>query len=226
VTLAATSGHGVLAGNGVLLVRERALAAAIQKALETLYQLDRVADVDTFVTAARQGERETLFVREDEDGTVEMALRLPSLAGPSLSKREFDVTNDADLDPLCQIIEGVSHFVYLAERASGDREATQLEMELQAEVDKYVILASALGKLDERTSARLRARLYEAISFAHAEGTEEGDRYRIANALAARFVFRLERVYVRARRFRELHRELRRFFRMGQEEKLRAGKGD
>ena len=215
---ATTLGHHALEGNGVLLVRERALAAAVQRALETLYQLDRVADVSAFVTPGGNGEREALLIREDEDGTVEMALRLPALA-----RSEFDVSSDADLDPLCQIIEGVSHFVYLAERARGDREATQLEMELQAEVDKYVILASSLRKLDERTSARLRARLYEAVSFAHAEGTELGDRYRMANALAGRFVFRLERVYLRAQRFRELHRELRRFFRMGQEEKLRTG---
>lgn len=219
MTHGASAGRHPLAGNGVLLVRERAVAAAIQGALETLYQLDRVADVNAFVTPGGDGEREALFVREIEDGTVEMALRLPALA-----RREFDVSSDDDLDPLCQIIEGVSHFVYLAERARGDREATQLEMELQAEVDKYVILASALGRLDERTSARLRARLYEAVAFEHAEGTELGDRYRIANALAARFVFRLERVYVRARRFRELHGELRRFYRMGQEEKLRTGR--
>jgi hypothetical protein len=206
-----------LVGNGVLLVRERAVAAAIQRALERLYQLDPIADVNAFVMPGAAGEREALFVREDEDGTIEMALRLPALAN-----REFDVTSDGDLDPLCQIIEGVSHFVYLAERARGDREATQLEMELQAEVDKYVILASSLGNLHERTSARLRARLYDAVSFDYAKGTELGDRYRIANTLAARFVFRLERVYVRAQRFRELHGELRRFYRMGQEEKLRA----
>jgi hypothetical protein len=219
VTEGAVSGRQALAGNGALLVRERAVAVAVQRGLERLYQLDRVADVDAFVTGGADGEREALFVREDEHGTVEMALRLPALA-----RSEFDVTTDDDLDPLCQIIEGVSHFVYLAERARRDREATQLELELQAEVDKYVILASALGKLEERTSARLRARLYETVSFEHAEGTELGDRYRIANALAARFVFRLERVYVRPQRFRELHRELRRFYRMGQEEKLRAGR--
>ncbi len=218
MTEATDLGHRALAGNGALLVRERALAAAIQRGLETLYQLDPVADVNAFVRPGSDGEREALFVREDEDGTVEMALRLPTLAS-----REFDVSNDADLDPICQIIEGVSHFVYLAERARGNREATQLEMELQAEVDKYVILAGSLRRLDERASTRLRVRLYEAVSFTHAEGTELGDRYRMANTLAGRFVFRLERMYLRARRFRELHKELRRFFRMGQEEKLRTG---
>jgi len=219
VTRDATPGSASLAGNGVFLVRERAVAAAVQRALERLYQLDRVADVDAFVEPAQGDEREALLVREPGDGTVEVALRLPILG-----KRDLDVMRDADLDPLCQIIEGVSHFVYLTDRADGGREATQLELELQAEVDKYVVLAGAVGGLDERSSARLRRRLYEAVSFQHAEDTELGERYRIANDLAARFVFSLEQRYLATKRFGEMRGALRRFYRMGQEEKLRVSR--
>jgi hypothetical protein len=204
-----------LEGNGVGLVREIALAGRIQRGLETLYRLDRAADVDAFVTHADEGEREALFVRESEDG-LELLLRLPRLA-----PRAVDV-DGAGLDPLCQIIEGVSHFVYLADRASQGREATQLELELQAEVDKYVILASSLRDFDEHTSRRLRERLYENIAYVHDAGTEEGERYRVANSCARRFTHRLERDYVVRARFFELQGELRRFFHMGQGEKLRA----
>jgi hypothetical protein len=219
VTTKRSSRGAALAGNGVLLVRERAVAAAVQHGLERLYQLDRVADVNAFVEPAGDGEREALLVREPGDGTLEVALRLPLLG-----KRTLDVTHDADLDPLCQIIEGVSHFVYLTDRVDGGREATQLEMELQAEVDKYVVLAAAVGSLDERSSAQLRARLYEAVSFSHEADTEDGERYRIANELAARFVRSLESRYLAQKRFGEMRGELRRFYRMGQEEKLRLGR--
>jgi hypothetical protein len=205
----------VLEGNGVGLVREIALASRIQRGLEALYRLDRGADVDDFVTHADEGERESLLVRESEDG-LELLLRLPRLA-----ERTVDVEGSG-LDPLCQIIEGVSHFVYLADRASQDREATQLELELQAEVDKYVILASSLTDFDERTSRRLRERLYEGVSYMHSADTEEGERYRVANGCARRFTARLERDYVMRARFGELQGALRRFFHMGQGEKLRA----
>lgn len=208
-----------LAGNGVALVRERALAAAVQSALERLYQLERVADVHSFVQPAVDGEREALFVRENEDGSLEMALRLPTLG-----RREIDVAEGADLDPMCQIIEGVSHFVYLADRAQREREATQLELEMQAEVDKYVVLAGAMSRLDARSSAALRRRLFEDVSFAHDASSELGERYRIANGLAHGFVRKLERDFVEARRFREMRDALRRFYRMGQEEKLRLGR--
>jgi hypothetical protein len=200
-----------LAGNGVALVRERALATAVQGALERLYQLDRVADVHPFLRPAEDGEREALLVRETEDG-LEMALRVPQLVG------------EAELDPLCQIIEGVSHFVYLSHRAHAEREATQLELELQAEVDKYVILAGAVANFHVRESAALRERLFDQVAFEDDGGTERGERYRVANDLAHRFVRRLERDFVHARRFAELRGELRRFYRMGQEEKLRVAR--
>ena len=201
--------NSALAGNGAGLVREIALASRIQRALETLYRLERAADVDAFVTPAEGDERETLFVRQSEDG-LELSLRLPRL-------RE-----NADMDSLCQIIEGVSHFVYLADRAGREREATQLELEVQAEVDKYVVLAASLRDFDLRTSERLREQLYDNVAFAHEAGTEEGERYRMANVCAQRFTRRLETQYVRRARYQELQGELRRFFHLGQGEKLRA----
>jgi hypothetical protein len=202
-----------LEGNGVALMRERALAAKVQEALERLYRLERVADVGDYVKEACEGERETLFLREADDGALEVSLRLPMLEG------------EAPMDVLCQIIEGVSHFVYVVERARTQREATQLELELQAEVDKWVVLAASMReKFDEDQSAALRARLYERVAFEHDAASELGERYRVANDAAHRFVRRLERDYVGRARFGAMQAELFRFFHLGQEEKLRLGR--
>lgn len=196
-----------LEGNGAPLVRERAMAASVQRLLERAYRLDRVADVEAFVLPAEEGERETLLVREAADGTLEMGLRLPPV-----EPREFDV--------VCQVIEGVSHFVYLAHRASADRATTALEMELQAEVDKYVVLAAQLEELDEPKSRKLRERLYEQVRFVHDEGSDLGQRYRVANRAAHRFVRELERRFVRTRRWPEMRTALSGFFHMGQMDKM------
>ena len=195
------AGTELLAGNGVMLVRERALAARVQGGLERLYQLDRVVEVHDFVEPAREGEREALLVREGDDGTLELRL-----------------------DVLCQIIEGVSHFVYVANRAAEGREATQLEMEMQAEVDKYVVLASSLGASTVEASARLRERLFERVRYTHDAASELGERYRVANDVAHGFVRKLEGRFVAARNWPALRGELRHFFRMGQAEKVRLGR--
>jgi hypothetical protein len=200
------------------LERVRALAARVQAALERLYRLERVVSVEGFVLGAGSGEREALLLRESAEGDLEVSVRLPQLPGPDAA---------LDLDTLCQIIEGVSHFVYVVERARVGRAATQLELELQAEVDKWVVLAASIDSFDARRSASLRARLYEDFVLVHDESSESGrelaERYRVANDVAHRFVRRLERVYVDRARFGELHAELWRFFHIGQEGKLRLG---
>jgi hypothetical protein len=239
-----------LAGNGAELIRERALAARVQEALERVYQLDRIADVGDFLHSAEEGERETLLLREAVDGALEVTLRLPQLrprfpdptsraiqgAQPPAasstpgqpffgSKQCATLGNGAtDLDALCQIIEGVSHFVYIVERARMQRGTTQLELELQAEVDKWLVLAASMRGFDVDDSTALRTRLYERVIFEHDGATELGERYRVANDAANRFVRRLERDYVAPARFGELRVELRRFFQVGQEEKLRLGR--
>jgi hypothetical protein len=206
-----------LAGNGAGLIRERAMAAAVQSALERLYQLDPVADVRAYIQPVTAG-RESLLVREAEDGALELALHIPQLAA-----RDLDLES-GDLDPLCQLIEGVSHFVYITHRATQQREATALELELQAEVDKWIVLGASLSPLDVARSRRLRARLYERVSFVHDDESELGERYRVANLAAARFVRTLEQRYLATQRFVELRQALRVFFRNGQEDKIRLGR--
>lgn len=204
------SGHERLAGHGVALVRERALATEVQEALERVYRLERVVDVGDFVQGVDDGGRESVLLRESDDG-LEMSVQLPRL-------------QDASLDGVCQIIEGVSHFVYLVERARSQRTATQLELEVQAEVDKWLLLAASMRSFDVDRSARLRERLYQRVTFAQEAGSETGERYRVANDVAHAFVRRLEHRYVHGRRFAAMRSELRRFFHEGQEEKLRLAR--
>jgi hypothetical protein len=192
--------------------QELALAGRVQGSLERVYGLERVADVKDFVRLAASGERETLLLRQGADGSLEVRVELPQAGGPN------------GLDSLCQIIEGVSHFVYVAERTRVDRSATQLELEVQAEVDKWVVLAGSMASFDADKSAALRCRLYERVTFAHDDESEAGCRYRVANDVAHRFVRRLESRYVAPGRVNELRAALRAFFHVGQEEKLRLGR--
>jgi hypothetical protein len=201
------------------LLEELALAARVQGSLERVYGLERVADVKDFVCRAASGDRETLLLRQGADGSVEVRVELPQAGG------------DNPLDALCQIIEGVSHFVYVAERTRVDRSTTQLELEVQAEVDKWVVLAGSMPSFDAERSAALRHRLYEQVTFSHVDESEVGRRYRVANDVAHAFVRRLENRYLSRGplgecrvKLHELRAALRGFFHVGQEEKLRLGR--
>jgi hypothetical protein len=111
----------------------------------------------------------------------------------------------------------VSHFVYLALCAAGHRRVSALELELQAEVDKFVLLAFDEGELDRSRAWAVHRTLYENVAFLDGEDSEPGQRYRLANELAARMANRLATSSPRSgqRAF------LQRFYRSGQADKIR-----
>jgi hypothetical protein len=170
--------------------------------------LEATPDVRGFVReTADSGEREALLLRESE-GELEMALVVPATA------RASQVANDHD--GWLQLAEGVSHFVYVANRARQELPSTQLELELQAEVDKFVLLVLEQLPYDRGEAFEVHSRLFERVTYLHEAGTELGDRYRTANDLAARFVRRLM-----SHGHETTHATLRRFYRAGQAEKIR-----
>lgn len=189
-------------------VSDNRLLRAIQNRLEKFYGLERTPDVRDFVHAVGDDQRETLLVRESGDA-VELALLLP--------RRALTAHAPIDADTMLQVIEGVSHFVYLAERVRTRLPTTRLELELQAEVDKFVLLALDRGMLPAEDHAVLREALYEHVRYLHDASSEDGARYRLASQLASRYVQR----FVRPAPHRALLAELRRFYRAGQTEKMR-----
>jgi hypothetical protein len=190
---------------------------AVQERLEHLYGLEKAPDVSDFVRIGNAGSRETLLLRESED-ILEMALILP----PQTQTLTLDDAG-TPTDHALQVLEGVSHFVYLAERARTGLPATQLELELQAEVDKFLLLGMSTRRHDPRT---LHDRLYERVRFVHPENSEAGARYRLANGLAARFTARLvdELELVDGERLLRRLPLLRRFYRSGQTDKIRLAR--
>lgn len=112
-------------------------------------------------------------------------------------------------------LEGVSHFLYLAWNAGHDKPVSLLELEMQAEVDKYVASYWLLRRqFPERFPAELLRLLFERtrIDPALADGRE--DLYREATRYAQRFCRKLERSLRNSPSRGEVLAELRRFYRL------------
>jgi hypothetical protein len=130
---------------------------------------------------------------------------------------------DGNLADYWTALEGVSHFLYLAWNAGHDRPVSILELEMQAEVDKYVASYWLLRRqLPGRFPAELRRILFERtrIDPRLAEGRE--DLYREASRYAEKFCRRLELSLRRAGAGTEgeVLAELRRFYRLTNARKL------
>jgi hypothetical protein len=204
----------------------------VQSALSGLYDLELAVRVDDFVCdeglartlggddAIRR--REVLFVVEDgEDVHVGLYLAkeaLDAVADPAAWHTRFDA--------MCLVAEGVSHFVLLHFRSEHEAPVREIELELQAEVDKYalgLLAGQGVGLLREslrERSAQLRRRLFDDAELLDPPGSERAERYRTATRLAHAYTARLERAYVERGDLEGLRTELRRFYRLGLEGKL------
>jgi hypothetical protein len=123
----------------------------------------------------------------------------------------------------CTALEGVSHFLYLAWNARHDKPVSVLELEMQAEVDKYVTGYWLMRQqLPGRLPAELRRILFERSHIDPRLAGAREDLYRHASRYAERFCRSLERQLLRARGRWELSvlAELRRFYRLGSARKL------
>jgi hypothetical protein len=128
--------------------------------------------------------------------------------------QRLDAANVADW---CTALEGVSHFVYLAWNAGHDRDVSLLELELQAEIDKYVASCWLLRRqFPDRYPSELRHVLFERARVDPALAGERAPLYRAASHYAERFCRRIERALRegRAEPERQVLAELRRFYRL------------
>jgi hypothetical protein len=167
---------------------------------------------------------EQVFVVEN-DGEVRIGLFIDQRVLDRLQRQDpLDALDEHNLRDFCTALEGVSHFHYLIWSFARGRSVSLLELELQAEVDKY---ATALALLTQQRAGvfpgDLHARMFGRVSFLPQLDEVSRHRYEEANRRAARYCRSLDQRYLHPRRQRpeQWLAELRRFFRCGHQEKIR-----
>jgi hypothetical protein len=207
--------------------------ASLQGALAEIYDLAATPDVLQFLMTDRasvariQGARasdEQLFVAQEDDA-LSLALYIDAAVLQRLSSRDpFAALTADNLADYLTAAEGVSHFVYVAWNAGFDKPVTLLELELQAEVDKYVLCAWLLREQGEgRFPRELHRALFERTRIDAVAAAGRARLYHTASCYAGRFCRRVAASLSRGTRgaTRELLAELRRFYRWGNARKLR-----
>ncbi len=160
---------------------------------------------------------------QGEDG-VDVSLYLdPELLGHLARQDPLALLHDGNLAEFCTVLEGVSHFVYLAFNATYDRSVTLLELELQAEVDKFVSSSFLLGQQQAGpVTDDLHDWLFAEPRFDAALDEDGLERYRDANHYASRYCLQLAARLDDACSRSAVMSELRRFYRLPQQAKIRC----
>lgn len=165
--------------------------------------------------------REQLLVHEDR-GEVALGLFIDREVLVNLHRHDpGQGLGEHNFGDFLLALEGVSHFVYTVYCAQRARTVSALELELQAEIDKYVTCL-LMSEASARMSAALRQRLFSEPSYEPDLDGEEQHRYRVANDNAQRYAAYLEHSYVAPRRVPAMLMELRRFYRRSLPAKLEA----
>ena len=208
----------------------------LQSLLGRLYDVEPSYDVYDFLvtdrrelahltaTNDRRAPDEELLLAETADGAG-VALYLDDELLRRLEQANpLGALTEGNLADYCTALEGVSHFVYSTWRLDWDAPVSLLELETQAEVDKYA--ATVFLVADQQGGcypAQVHARLFDRINFDARLEPEQYDRYRTAHRCAANFCRRLESRFVNRGKAQveALVRELRKFYRLGCAAKLR-----
>lgn len=205
----------------------------LQSLLAGIYDVPLAHDVAQFLLTDRSQlpaqfrsspTDEQLLVADDEAGLALGLFLEPAVLARLDAANPLDALNGANLADYWTALEGVSHFVYLAWNAGHDRPVSLLELELQAEVDKYVSSVQLLRAQDPRRfPVELHRVLFERSRVSPELAGERTGLYRRANQYAARFCRHLgellEPASVRAQALAAT--ELRRFYRLTSAMKIR-----
>jgi hypothetical protein len=209
------------------------LLTRIQSELAAIYQTPLSYDIYDFViTDARLAE--ALTPATSSQNNQERLLIQPAFDDPRLSLyidrtvlerlRTDDPTVSLHAGNLVEYLialEGVSHLHYVIWNIEHDNPVSLLELELQAEVDKYVACAKLFGdQLAGNIPAGLHQALFDAVSFDVSLAPEAQSRYQEANYFAAKYCADLRRRFPGHHGQPSFLRELRAFYRLTQNEKI------
>lgn len=208
------------------------LLAKIQHHLEKIYEVSVPHKIHDFLITDKhlaellggdgsidENALEQLLVHPNDD-YLDISLYLDS----NLVKRLGDeypsqYTNPNFLHDFWVALEGVSHFLYLVYNANYDRPVSQLEMELQAEVDKFVSATAVLGlEKDRAFMQQIWSLLFYEPKFQERLEKIELERYQKANYYASQYCLNLMKMqhYTKS----TFQNELRRFYRLNQNAKI------
>jgi len=199
------------------------MLADIQQALEARYDVRVPYRVEDFVLhdseqfvelcGGSPSSPEVLLFKESDDN-LDLTLFLDSCVMDKASTANWQQEWSGDsFGDHCIVLEGVSHFLYLVWNAHYDRAVNELELEVQAEVDKFVF-AALIANADALSLSALHTRLFERVSYRDGMSDKLKSRYESANYFAALYCQWLYEEFDFRKSNARLRAELARFYRL------------
>ena len=207
----------------------------LQGELEAIYAIELQHRVHDFViddpdivslidnSANNRDLPEKLLIHQDGEN-VDIALYLDSELIKRLEQNDpTEKLHNHNIHDFWLALEGISHFLYFTWNVEYERPVSLLELELQAEVDKFILAALLLEKqFNGYVPQGLHYHLFENVGFDQRLNEAELTRYRDANYFAGKFCLYIKERFLRHRHYEPLINEVRRFYRLNHHNKIQA----
>lgn len=197
----------------------------IDRAIKRLYNLDFSRPVEHFLVSLPGSRKDgALLLAQPDRNSLELGIHLSDTVRDSL--RQFPAGqwvswSGESLQAFTVATEEVSHFHYLRHHATHGRQVTQLELELQGEIDKFLIAYFTNPSPDSSAQfVELFERFFSQFRLQPGLSHEQQERYLEANRLARRYIHKLGAILRKPEAHEELLRRLRKFYRLNATEKI------
>lgn len=206
----------------------------LQQQLEQVYEVDTSLQVSHFLITdpeladkydtsenPRAVQEKLLLSQNDEH--LDVALYLSDDIINHLEEHNpLESLHEGNLHQFWVALEGISHFIYLTWNAQHDREISLFELELQAEVDKFIMAILLFSQQQDMTQPRhVLSKLFIKLQFDSALNEHELARYTMANQYAYRYCEKLLGLLSVRYDDQQLFNDIRRFYRLTHHYKLR-----
>ncbi len=204
----------------------------IDRALKSLYNLDSPLSAEDFLLAKSPAPSSVqmppgmLFIEppSEKDDSLGLGIYLGPEIGQTLNALpESGHWNGQQLAAFGVAVEEVSHFHYVAHFAPQGRGVSQLELEFQGEIDKFLLTFFARIPAEGNDTAAFEAlmeKFFVGFSWFESLSAEEKARYEAANRLAKAFLMRHSNLLCRSEAREKFLRVVRVFYRLSLEDKI------
>lgn len=204
----------------------------LQQRLQSVYEIDTGHAVADFLVSdealknhLNNGSnhlRESVFVSENEEHLDITVYLHADVVAHLHDENPEQGLHSGNIEDFCLATEGISHFLKLVWHGTYDRSVSLLDLELQAEIDKFVLIylyiADQVGNIN---TADIRQLLFDSVDYHPQLNEQERERYQRANHYAGKYCQSLERTFVQRDDACHMLKELRRFYRLPLADKVR-----
>jgi len=209
----------------------KSLLKKLDSAIGSIYAIDTSLQVNDFVLTP-QPVRKTgaLLVKSQTTSSGKTDIEVGIVFHPQVAEdlNTVDPTNlsqwtASQTQAFAVAAEEVSHFRYLVFHAEKDRAVSQLELEFQGEIDKFLLfffLKTSEASDSQEAFDQLFSGLFEQFKLVEGLTPEQTERYWEANQLAREFIQKHRPQFCSPQAITILLQELRALYRMSSTEKF------